>query len=120
MSLQKDDRNFRQQSGKTFPVVSFAAAISEALHREFDHTPDGIGRVVTLTGANERTVRNWFEAKNGPGGEKLVALCRHSDEVLAVILMLSGRTTHVRLTNLDHVRKKLIEARTLLLGLDLD
>ena len=50
--------------------------------------------VVQLTGANDRTVRNWFEAKNGPSGELLVALCRHSDEVLDTVLRLAGRTLH--------------------------
>jgi len=26
--------------------------------------------------------QEWFEAKNGPNGEFLIALCRHSDQVL--------------------------------------
>ena len=56
----------------------------------------GIEVVVQLTGANERTVRNWFDAKNGPSGEFLVALCRHSDEVLATVLKLAGRAVHGR------------------------
>ena len=56
----------------------------------------GLKIVVQLTGANERTVRNWFDAKNGPSGELLVALCRHSDEVLATVLTLAGRELHVR------------------------
>jgi hypothetical protein len=79
-----------------------------------------MSKVVALTGANERTVRNWFEAKNGPGGEYLIALCRHSDQVLTTVLTLSGRVTHVRLANLEQVRQKLIEVRAFLLGLDLD
>jgi hypothetical protein len=28
--------------------------------------------VVGLTGANERAVKNWFQAKNGPSGEFLM------------------------------------------------
>ena len=120
MSLPKDGRNFRQQTGKNFPAVSFAPAVAEALRREYGHSQGGIGKVVALTAANERTVRNWFEAKNGPGGEYLIALCRHSDEVLSTILMLSGRAGHIKLENLEQVRKKLVEARSLLLSLDLD
>ena len=120
MSLQKDGRNFRPHSGNSFPVVPFVAAVAEALHREYDHPQGGIGKVVVLTGANERTVRNWFEAKNGPGGDYLIALCRHSDEVLVTILTLAGRATHARVTNLEQARRKLIEARAMLLGLDLD
>jgi hypothetical protein len=118
MSLQKDGRNFRQQSGNNFPT--FAAAVAQALRREYDHPQNGIGKVVALTGANERTVRNWFEAKNGPGGEYLITLCRHSDEVLITVLTLSGRASHARLTSLEQAKQKLIQARTLLLGLDLD
>ena len=120
MSLPNDHRNFRPQSGKNFPAASFAAAVADALRREFDQTGGGVGAVVALTGANERTVRNWFEAKNGPGGEYLVALCRHSDEVLATILTLAGRTTLARVASFEEVKRKLSEARELLVGLDLD
>ena len=70
--------------------------IAAALHRQYDGLHGGIEIVVQLTGANERTVRNWFDAKNGPSGELLIALCRHSDEVLATVLNLAGRTLHVR------------------------
>ena len=120
MSLPKEGRNFRSESGKTILPVSFATAVAEALHRGFGDAREGIGTVVALTGANERTVRNWFDAKNGPGGEYLVTLCRHSDEVLDTLLMLSGRTGHVRFTSLEQVKKQLIEARAVLLGLDLE
>jgi hypothetical protein len=43
----------------------------------------GMKVVVNLTGANERAVRNWFDAKNGPNGEFLIALCSawHSPDV---------------------------------------
>ncbi|ODS57819.1 MAG: hypothetical protein ABS36_05100 [Acidobacteria bacterium SCN 69-37] len=120
MSLPKNDRNFRPESGNRFPTVPFATAVAAALHREYDHTGDGVARVVALTGANERTVRNWFEAKNGPGGDYLIALCRHSDEVLEIILTLAGRATLAKVASLEQVRRRLTEVRTLLVGLDLD
>lgn len=47
--------------------------------------------VVALTGTNERAVRNWFEGKNGPSGQHLVELVRHSDAVLEAFLILAGR-----------------------------
>jgi hypothetical protein len=100
--------------------VTFAAAVAAALQREYSQTKGGIGRVVALTGANERTVRNWFDAKNAPGGDNLVTLCRHSDEVLETILTLSGRMAYVKLGSLERVKQKLIEARTLLLELNLE
>ena len=44
-----------------------------------------------FTGAGERSVRNWFEGKNGPNGKNLIELMRHSDEVLEALLMIAGR-----------------------------
>jgi len=41
-------------------------------------------------------VRNWFEGKNGPSGENLMALIRYSDAVLAMVLQLSGRRASFR------------------------
>ena len=96
MSLTNNDRKIRSESGNSFPHSRFASEIAEALHRQYDGLHGGIEVVVQLTGANERTVRNWFEAKNGPSGELLVALCRHSDEVLATVLKLAGRALHGR------------------------
>lgn len=120
MSLPKNDRNFRPHTGNSFPPGRFVTAIADALHREYDHTGGGVAAVVALTGANARTVRNWFEAKNGPGGEYLVALCRHSDEVLDVILTLSGRTMLLDMASLHQVKRRLQEVRKMLLAIDLD
>ena len=50
--------------------------------------------------ANERAVRNWFEARNGPSGEHLVMLMHHSPAVVEAVLALSGR--------MDLVQTKLI------------
>jgi len=63
--------------------------------------------VVGLTGANERAVKNWFQAKNGPSGEFLIALCRHSDHVLETVLLMSGREEQVK-------AKKFIDAKATL------
>ena len=73
---------------------------------------------MTLTGANERAVRNWFDAKNGPDGEFLIALCRHSDQVLDTVLMLAGRMQHVRARKVEQARQKVSEILVLLQSLD--
>lgn len=97
MSFQKMDRNFQSKKGKSFHVESgqgeglFAASIATAVLAEWGHAPSARKEVGRITRANERTVRNWFEGKNGPSGENLVALMRHSDEVLTMVLQLSGR-----------------------------
>ena len=113
MSLTKTDRKSRSSGGKTLHAERFADAVAKALHREFDHTHAAIKTVVALTGANERAVRNWFEAKNGPNGEFLIALCRHSDQVLETLLLLAGRTDHVRARQIVAAKEKLREIMTL-------
>lgn len=113
MSFAKDDRNNRSSHGKTLHAERFSDAIARALHREFDQTHAAVKTVVALTGANERAVRNWFDAKNGPNGEFLIALCRHSDQVLDTFLQLAGRTTHLRARKLVDAKQKLREILTL-------
>src|SRR3954471_18353299 len=109
MSFTKTDRKTRSSAGKDLHAERFADAIAKALHREFDHTHAAIKTVVALTGANERAVRNWFEAKNGPNGEFLIALCRHSDEVLETLLLLAGRRDHLRARKIAHAKDLLQE-----------
>ena len=104
MSFAKSDRKNRSIHGKTLHAERFSDAIARALHREFDDTHGAIKAVVALTGANERAVRNWFDAKNGPNGEFLIALCRHSDEVLEAVLKRAGRTAHGKTVRLALAR----------------
>lgn len=100
MSLPKKDRKVRSNSGKLFPdgpdepreILGYAAAIAEALRRGFGETHAAVKQVVALTSANERAVKNWFSAKNGPSGENLILLITHSDPVLETILVMAGRT----------------------------
>jgi hypothetical protein len=97
MSLPKSDRNFRSPAGKNFPVaapltsVGFSRVIADALHQQYGATHAAIKTVVSVTQANERAVKNWFEAKNAPRGHHLVQLVGHSDCVLEALLEASGR-----------------------------
>lgn len=98
MSFPKNDRKVRSESGKTFPNggdgaldSSFRALISQALRRDFGQSPGAVKTVARLVNANERAVRNWFEARNGPSGEHLVALMARSETVLETVLILCGR-----------------------------
>lgn len=77
--------------------------------RERSTTHAAIKTVVALTGANERAVKNWFDAKNGPSGEFLIALCSHSDEVLETFLVMAGRTQHVQANKVVEATNKLRE-----------
>ena len=97
MSLTKKDRKLRPNLGKTFPTAhgearkeaGFVDGISQALRRQYGGTPSSVKVVARLTGANERAVKNWFDAKNGPSGENLIILLRHSNEVLEIVLQLA-------------------------------
>ena len=114
MSLTKRDRINRSVSGTTIPPRRFADAIAMALRREFGGTHAAIKTVVALTGANERAVKNWFDAKNGPSGEFVIALCAHSDEVLETFLHMAGRTEHLKARKVVEASNKLRELLVLL------
>jgi hypothetical protein len=119
MSSTKKDRKIRPISGKIFltaPTSSrhFAEAIAGALRQGFGGTHAAVKTVVSLTGANERSVKNWFDAKNGPSGEHLVDLARHSDDVLEAFLMMSGRGEVIAAKKMVDARRKLHEMLVIL------
>jgi hypothetical protein len=64
---------------------------------------------MAYTGAGERAVKNWFGGKNGPNGENLVELVRHSDEVLEALLLMAGREDILAGKLLVDARDKLVE-----------
>jgi hypothetical protein len=119
MSFRKKGRKFRTVSGKLFPKSSdkfaasdgynYADVIAETLRETFGGTRVSVKTVMAYTGASERTVKNWFEGKNGPNGENLVELARHSDEVLEVFLLMAGREEILTGKLLVDARDKLAE-----------
>jgi hypothetical protein len=103
-------RSFRSDSSRGPPLgPSFAETIAIALHKEFGGTAAAVKSVVRLTGANERAVKNWFAAKNGPSGENLTRLMGRSDEVLEAVLHLAGRQELIAARRLAGAREKLKE-----------
>jgi hypothetical protein len=65
--------------------------------------------LVRWTGTNERTVKNWIAGKNGPSGEHLVALVRHSDVVFKTVLFLAARKRAVMAEELGHTKEALAQ-----------
>jgi len=114
-SFTKNDRkvqskklkNFSQEVG--YDRTPFAVAIAAALVTDFGASPSAVKRVARLASANERAVRNWFEAKNSPSGENLIGLIRHSDAVLSAILTLAGRGPLNGSDHLASVRRHAVE-----------
>jgi hypothetical protein len=64
---------------------------------------------MAYTGAGERAVKNWFGGKNGPNGENLVKLVRHSDEVLEALLIMADREDILAGKLLVDARDKVVE-----------
>lgn len=121
MSLSENDRKLRSKSGKTFheeiTSASFAGVVAAALKTEFGGTPSSMKTVSQLTRSNERAVRNWFDGKNGPSGENLVILMRHSDLVLKAILGLAERQDLVVAIGFASLRRQLVDAVATIDGL---
>jgi hypothetical protein len=107
-TIDAEDRRNVAEKGKTFPGGpnrgSYAPAIAQALKRGLGDTHRAIKTVMRWTGAGERAVKNWFAGVNGPSSQHLIALIRHSDEVLDVLLFLTGREQTI-------AAKKLVDAR---------
>ena len=114
MSPAPMDRNFRSRSGKVLPVTldtvstQFASMISDALRREFGAETSAVKTICRLTGAEERAVKNWFEAKNGPTGRHLVALMAASDAVLEAVLAAAGRRELVVANRIAESKRQLL------------
>ena len=119
MSFDKKGRKIRPNSGKTFPRSSgavayydssdFTAVIAQTLRGTLSGNRMSIKSVMAYTGADERTVKNWFAGKNGPNGKNLVELVRHSDEVLETLLLIAGREDILAGKLLIDAHDKLVE-----------
>jgi len=116
MSLTENDRKLQSKDGRSFqrevpehPLPPFVVAIARALRAEFGSSPSTMKTVARMTGTNERTVRNWFEEKNGPTGENLVVLMQNSDEVLQTVLLLARRQDLLAAAKIAETRTQLRE-----------
>lgn len=113
MSFPNQGKSFPKSNGrgKSTPNKSstdFANAMSLALNRAFEGARSKTKTVARMTGANERTVKNWFRGLYGPSGHYLVSLARHSDEVFDLFLILSGRHDVLRLHEIAKLEERLI------------
>ena len=79
------------------------------LVRRHGSTHQAVKIIMRWTGAGERTVKNWLAGISGPSGQHLVDLIRHSDDVLAVLLILAGRQQVVVAQRFVDMRNKLVE-----------
>lgn len=100
---------------------TYSAAVAHALKQQLGGTHKAIKTVMRWTGAGERTVKNWFAGSSGPSGHHLIALVRHSDEVLAVFLALAGRqpiTVAIKLVDVRNRMATVLKEINLMIGHD--
>jgi hypothetical protein len=101
------------KKGIVFPngenLGPYPRAVAYALKCELGATHQAVKIIRRWTGAGERTVKNWLTGVSGPSGQHLVDLIRHSDDVLAVMLILAGRQQVVVAQRLLDARNKLAE-----------
>jgi hypothetical protein len=106
------------KKGKNFPSgfravrhgPNYVTVVATCLRKELGGTHQAVKTVMKWTGANERTVKNWFGGRYGPNGEHLIRLFRHSDEVLDALLRLAGREEAIAAQGLAGVREVLAQA----------
>lgn len=112
--------------GKVFPGRDmdirsrYSAAVAYALRRGVGDTHQAIKTVMRWTGANERTVKNWFSGANGPSGAHLIVLVGNSEEVLEAFLALAGHNQVLAAKKLVDARAKLAEILELINSLTVE
>ncbi len=96
MSFPKKGKFFPGENGyngkaEQLTNGGFVEEIASSLQRSLGDSRAGVKTVAAWTGANEKTVKNCLSGTYGPNGAHLIALARHSDEVLSTFLAMAGR-----------------------------
>jgi hypothetical protein len=107
------------KAGRSLPAddvfeADYALLIAAVLRTELGDTHQALKLLIRWTGASERTAKNWLAGVNGPSGEHLLRLMRHSDGVFECVLKASGRRPIVSDRKLARVRDSLSETAALL------
>lgn len=89
MSFSKKDQVFPSKLGR-LSETEFAQIVAHALRHDFGETPSAIKHIGKLTGANLRTIKNWYKAGNMPSSVHLLLLGRSSSTLLKFILEQLG------------------------------
>lgn len=93
---------------------SYALEIAAALQKELGQSHRTIKTVMGWTGASERSVKSWITGESGPSGGYLVALIRHSDQVLESVLQMADRHREVASTKLPELAELMSEVLELI------
>lgn len=91
----------------------FSREIAAALQRAAARSGLQIKTVAGWTGANERTVKNWFSGHYGPSGEHLLVLARHSPEVFETVLGIMQRQDLLIALEVGEIEQRIARLATL-------
>jgi hypothetical protein len=72
-------------------------------------------RIAAEMHISERTVKNWYSGRNGPRGDHLIDLMRKNENILMMVLTLSGRPSTGSLDELVSACSYLDQARDCLM-----
>jgi hypothetical protein len=89
---------------------SFAKLVSTALRASLRGQSSSIKTVALWTGANERTVKNWFAGSRAPSGDHFLGLAANSPAVLAAFLAAIHRNDCLVMANIEEARAKVAAA----------
>jgi hypothetical protein len=89
MSFSKIDQVFPLRL-HAISDAELAKIVAHALRHDFGETPSSIKHIGKLTGANLRTIKNWYDAGNVPSAGHLLLLARSSTTLLRFILEQIG------------------------------
>lgn len=108
------------ETGKVFPNAGaydekFANIVASVLCRALGERSSAIKIVARWTGAGERTVKNWFVAKNAPCGDHFLELVRHCPDMLDEFLAAAGQKERLAGVSVRAARLALV---TSILALD--
>lgn len=113
--LQKKGKVFQSCSCESFLDLGFRPALAKVLKEELGGTNQAAKSIMKWASVSERTAKNWIGGTHTPSCENLIELMRHSDAVLAAVLVMSGRQESQNAISVEQLKDQL---REMLIGLD--
>ena len=92
--------------------LDYRLELAAALKRELGGSHRAVTASMNWAGVSERTAKNWLAGANGPAGEHLIELMRHSDEVAITVMALCGRSEVCISLELACLRNSLVRMLT--------
>ena len=106
MSFPKSGKPFPRRHRPSPGTRTFARLVSTALKASLRGQVSSIKIVAGWTGANERTVKNWFAGSRAPSGDHFLGLAENSPAVLAAFLAAINRNDCLVMAEIESARAK--------------